>query len=108
MDVLHGSGRDAGVVLGYLGELGEDGRALHAELGKEIEAMQIARLLPAGPDAEDTARLFGAGARHFASGIAFIECLLEESQRRDVVLIKGSRAQQMDRIVEALVDDFRK
>lgn len=108
LEVLHDCGREPWVVLGSVGELGEDSRALHEQMGKEIKSMQVARLLATGPDAEHTVRMFGKGALFFASQSALIDTLQQQSQGHEAILVKGSRARQMERVVAALVDDFRK
>jgi len=108
LDVLLGCGREPWVVLGAVGEMGEESRILHEQMGEMIKSMQVARLLATGPDAEHAVRAFGKGALFFASQSDLIASLLEQVQGHEAILIKGSRARQMERVAAALVDDFRK
>ncbi|WP_296802212.1 UDP-N-acetylmuramoyl-tripeptide--D-alanyl-D-alanine ligase [Thiolapillus sp.] len=102
MDVLRQAPGRRVLVLGDLGELGEDAARLHAELGEMAAGSNIDLLFTCGSLSEKTSEAFGAGARHFADQDLLIECLLEDLRSGDVVLIKGSRAAAMDRTVEAL------
>ncbi len=108
LDVLLSCGRESWVVLGSVGELGEDSKALHEQMGEVIKSMRVARLLATGPDAEHTVRVFGKGALFFASQSDLIASLLEQVQGHEAILIKGSRARQMERVAAAVVDNFRK
>ncbi len=108
LEVLLGCGREPWLVLGSVGELGKDSRALHEQMGETIKSMQVARLLATGPDAEHTVRVFGEGALFFASQSDLIVSLQQQLRGHEAILIKGSRARQMERVVAALVDDFRK
>ena len=53
-------------------------------------------------------RVFGKGATFFATQGALIETLNKELKGNEAVLIKGSRAQHMEKVAAALVDNFRK
>ena len=89
------------LVLGDMGELGNNAPELHAEAGHYAREQGVGRLLTLGEASAHAARAFGAGARHFTR----IEDLLAEIERAlapDVaVLIKGSRFMQMERIVQS-------
>lgn len=89
------------LVLGDMGELGENARALHAEIGAAAKAAGIDRLLTLGDLSAAAAQAFGAGGRHFE----YIEDLLHDIENLlapDVtVLVKGSRFMQMERVVKS-------
>jgi len=110
LDVLEhvGQGRRLVVVLGEMRELGARSPQLHRDVGRDLAHRKIALVLTVGPGAE----AIGEGAA--AAGVA-PDCIehvptVEEATTRlrtilragDVVLIKGSRILQMERIVTAL------
>jgi UDP-N-acetylmuramoyl-tripeptide--D-alanyl-D-alanine ligase len=90
------------MVLGDMGEVGEQGAAFHREIGECARAGGVDRLLTLGdltPHAVDT---FGPGGEHFASSEDLVAAI-ESDLRPDVtVLVKGSRFMRMERIVAAL------
>ena len=65
-------------------------------------------MLAIGSDAENMVRVFGKGATFFATQGDLIETLNKELKGHEAVLIKGSRAQHMEKVAAALVDNFRK
>ncbi|MCE5181074.1 MAG: UDP-N-acetylmuramoyl-tripeptide--D-alanyl-D-alanine ligase [Betaproteobacteria bacterium] len=91
------------LVLGDMGELGADARALHAEIGAVAKAAGIDGLLTLGDLSAAAAEAFGAGGRHFE----YIEDLLHDIENRlapeVTVLVKGSRFMQMERVVKSFV-----
>lgn len=95
------------VVIGDMFELGEHSRSLHREIGSQAARSGITGLYVAGEFAGDVAS--GAVAEGMDSGDIFIgnreeiiEALKEKLHPDDWVLIKGSRAMGMEKIVEAL------
>jgi UDP-N-acetylmuramoyl-tripeptide--D-alanyl-D-alanine ligase len=109
-DVLEevGRGRRMLAVLGAMKELGPQSAELHRAVGADVARRHISALLTVG----DGADAIGEGA---ASGgmdrarIAHVSTVAEASTRLramlqpgDVVLVKGSRAVEMERIVETL------
>jgi len=91
------------VVLGDMGELGPDAAALHTEAGERIRAAGVDGLLCVGTLATAAARAFGAGAQAFADIEALTAVLDELLPPFATVLVKGSRAAAMERVVEWLV-----
>lgn len=89
-------------VLGDMGELGSEAPAMHAQIGLAAREAGVERLYGLGDLAREAARAFGAGGFHYER----IEELLadvENALAPDVtVLVKGSRAMQMDRVVKCL------
>ena len=87
------------LVLGDMGELGEDGAAMHAEVGAAVRAAGIDRLFTLGTLSASAAQAFGANARHFAE-LEPLCAALEPLLAADVtVLVKGSRFMRMERVV---------
>ncbi len=105
--VLKGSGSEFWVVLGAMGELGEDSRLLHDQVGQQIRLMGAMRLLAIGPDAKSTADAFGNGAVFFETQEAMISMLKKELTGVETILVKGSRKQKMENVVSALMQGCR-
>jgi UDP-N-acetylmuramoyl-tripeptide--D-alanyl-D-alanine ligase len=53
------------LVLGDMGELGDDAAAFHAEIGSEARRAGIEKLYALGALSGNAVREFGSGARHF-------------------------------------------
>jgi UDP-N-acetylmuramoyl-tripeptide--D-alanyl-D-alanine ligase len=104
---LRGSGR-AFAVLGDMFELGDDAPALHAECGALAARAGLALLVGVGPLSEHLVR----GAREAGLADVFHTHDPQEAAARvrerarggDVVLVKGSRGMQMERVVRELLE----
>lgn len=105
--VLENMPGDPWVVLGAFGELGPESRKIHEEMGELLKAGGVARLLATGADTRDTVRLFGPGATFFETQNELINALRQELKGTESILIKGSRAQRMENVAAALVENFR-
>ena len=92
------------LVLGDMGELGDDAARLHAETGAQVRAAGISRLLATGDLSRNTVEGFGDGASWHAD-IDELAARVESELDADTnVLVKGSRFMQMERVVAALLD----
>jgi UDP-N-acetylmuramoyl-tripeptide--D-alanyl-D-alanine ligase len=89
------------LILGDMGEVGDQGPAFHAEVGRYAQERGIAHLWCAGVLATHSARAFGPNAQHFADAPALIGALHLAPEARSVV-VKGSRFMAMERIVAEL------
>ena len=113
------------LLLGDMGEVGDQGPAFHAEVGAFAAERGIEQLWTAGTMSAEAAAAFGAsaggavgrdaggvfganaggafgtGARHFASVEALLAALGEAPQAASL-LVKGSRFMRMERVVQAL------
>jgi UDP-N-acetylmuramoyl-tripeptide--D-alanyl-D-alanine ligase len=104
---LRGSGR-AFAVLGDMWELGEQAEPLHAACGAEAARTGVDVLVGFGPlsvhllrGARDAGLAEVFEARDPAEAAARVR---ERARPGDVVLVKGSRGMQMERVVRALVE----
>jgi UDP-N-acetylmuramoyl-tripeptide--D-alanyl-D-alanine ligase len=90
------------VALGGFGELGEDSALLHAELGRMARAQGVTRLFATGPWSDKAVETFGGEACWFASQEELIAALRGSLRKGVALLVKGSRSQKMERVVDAL------
>jgi UDP-N-acetylmuramoyl-tripeptide--D-alanyl-D-alanine ligase len=106
LDVL-GSNDNNWLILGAFGELGEDSPAIHREMGTLIKSMPVQRLFAVGELAKQTVAAFGTGGQFFDSQEQLIDALNQAITGKETLLVKGSRAQKMENVVAAMVDNFR-
>jgi len=92
------------LVLGDMGELGDDAAAMHAQIGLAARGAGVDRLLAMGELTKETVGAFGAGAMHFER-IQELLAELENALTPDTtVLVKGSRFMQMERVVNSFME----
>jgi UDP-N-acetylmuramoyl-tripeptide--D-alanyl-D-alanine ligase len=108
IDTLAAAGGEAWLVLGDMRELGDEGEALHAEVGRKAKAASLRRLYTLGPLSAAAALAFGEGARSFETHKELADALradLSQAAQPQGLrcLVKGSRGSAMDRIVTALL-----
>jgi UDP-N-acetylmuramoyl-tripeptide--D-alanyl-D-alanine ligase len=108
LDVLANCAGKRWLVLGAFGELGPQSPKIHEQMGELIKASGVECLLAIGSDARNTVKVFGKGATFFVTQSDLIEVLKQELKGDEAILIKGSRAQRMENIAAALVENFRK
>jgi UDP-N-acetylmuramoyl-tripeptide--D-alanyl-D-alanine ligase len=101
IDVLAACPGPTVLVLGDMGEVGEQGPAFHREVGEYAKRRGIAALLALGAASREAAAAFGEGARHFDSPEALAAALPAAA----TVLVKGSRFMRMERVVAALAGE---
>ncbi len=90
------------LALGAFGELGADSAQRHSAMAEQIKKAGVKRLFVVGAMAENTALAFGEGAVYYPRQEDLIAAL-QDTLRDDVVLlVKGSRAQKMENVVNAL------
>ncbi len=93
------------LVLGDLGELGAAQAELHAGLGRAASQQGVDLLLSCGRLSAHAAEHFDGESRHFEDQAALIDWLQRHLGPDDSVLVKGSRASAMDRVVAALAGE---
>lgn len=102
IDALRSLPGEHWLVLGEMRELGGNSDELHAEVGRYAREAGIKRLLAVGPGAMHAVQAFGSGGQWFAGLPALIEAARADLTEGTIVLIKGSRANQLERAVAAL------
>lgn len=91
------------LVLGDMGELGDDSAKLHSDVGAAVKDAGVDRLFATGELSRNATAAFGDGGSWFDSVEALIDAL-RGSVTADVnVLVKGSRFMRMERVVDTLV-----
>jgi UDP-N-acetylmuramoyl-tripeptide--D-alanyl-D-alanine ligase len=104
--VLARAGGARWLVLGDMGEVGDQGVAFHREIGEYARAAGIDRLLTTGELAAHAVASFGPGGEHFDDVDTLIAAtgakLRGEDAARVTLLVKGSRFMRMERVVAAL------
>ena len=104
LDVLAGYAGRRYLALGDMAELGDSAREMHIEAGQKARAARLDGLFTLGELSAHAARAFGPGARHFAAFDALMRALQPLAAREVTLLVKGSRAMQMERVVRALTE----
>ena len=89
------------LVMGDMGEVGDQGPQFHAEAGHWAKVQGIENLYTLGAQSVLTTSSFGPG-RHFEDIDALIAAVLAQLPRVGSVLVKGSRFMKMERVVQAI------
>jgi UDP-N-acetylmuramoyl-tripeptide--D-alanyl-D-alanine ligase len=89
--------------MGDMGELGSFADASHGEIGRYARNHRIDRLFATGPLSQLAVEAFGSGAEWFSDTDALARAVNAELTREVCVLVKGSRMNRLERVVEALV-----
>ena len=93
---------DSWLVLGDMGELGDETEALHREVGAAARSAGVHRFLATGEAMKAAVAEFGDKAEWFINVDDLVAELRETVDSRVNLLVKGSRFMRMERVVEAL------
>lgn len=108
IDVLAGQPAPRVLIMGDMGEVGDQGPAFHREVGAYAEERGIDALFALGDASRDSVAAFNAagksGAQHFGE-VAELVVALEQAGfgKQATYLAKGSRFMKMERVVDALM-----
>ncbi len=91
------------LVLGDMGEVGDNGPAMHVEVGNYAREQGLDALITLGEASRAASAAFGVGAHACASVDEVVAAL--RGLRPSCVLIKGSRFMRMERVVTAFSTD---
>jgi UDP-N-acetylmuramoyl-tripeptide--D-alanyl-D-alanine ligase len=105
IDVLVARQGEKLLVLGDMGELGDDAAAMHAEIGTYAKQAGVNSLYVLGELSHEMVKAFGPGAQHFDTPDALAQSLASRMNDFSTVLVKGSRFMQMERVVNLIVAD---
>lgn len=89
------------LVMGDMGEVGDQGPQFHSEAGAQARDCGIEQLFTLGPQSAHAARAFGAG-RHFDNMAQLLAAVQAQLPTVGSVLVKGSRFMKMEQVLDAL------
>ncbi|WP_175798814.1 UDP-N-acetylmuramoyl-tripeptide--D-alanyl-D-alanine ligase [Burkholderia ambifaria] len=105
IDVLAAQPAPRVLVIGDMGEVGDEGPAFHREIGAYARERGIDALFALGDASRDACTAYGDTARHFGDVGALVTALLAAGYgAQATVLVKGSRYMKMERVVDALTN----
>ncbi len=122
IDALKQSGNIAWLVLGDMGEVGDQGPAFHEEVGAYAAEQGIAKLFALGEQSQFAVQGFDKAEKNQATSTAThfntVDQLLEElhialvnaesnKHKHLDILVKGSRFMRMERVVQALLEETK-
>ena len=93
------------MVMGDMGEVGDEGPRFHAEIGAHARERGIESLFALGAASRASIDAFGAGGRHFDAVEPLIDAVAQWvpfGEGRGAIAVKGSRFMRMERVVAAL------
>ncbi|HEX7465373.1 MAG TPA: cyanophycin synthetase, partial [Usitatibacter sp.] len=90
------------LVMGDMGELGDEAAAMHAEVGAFARDAGIDALMALGEASRHAVQAFGKGAAHFDDIDALTKAAQREAAGGAAILVKGSRFMRMERVADAL------
>lgn len=93
------------LVIGDMAELGEFGRQCHEEVGEIAQKEKIEKLYSCGVLTQFSHTAFTGAGKHFTNQNDLIKQLKQEAKANTTILVKGSRSAQMEKVVQALMDD---
>ena len=103
IEVLAACAEPRVLVLGDMGEVGEQGPAFHAEVGEHARRARLSDLLTMGDLARHALAAFGGG-RHLDTLEQLLAAMQPYDRRGATLLVKGSRFMRMERAVAALAE----
>lgn len=91
------------LVLGDMGEVGDQGPAFHAEVGASARAAGIEQLIALGPQSQGAVAAFGPAGWQ-GGDMAAVQARVLAAVQAGVasVVVKGSRSMRMEQVVQAL------
>ena len=90
------------LVLGDMGELGDESVFMHKKAAEIAKQFGVVRLFAYGELTKHSVEAFGSGAFHYESHENLIEKLQNDLIAGVCVLVKGSRAMHLEKIVTAI------
>jgi len=97
------------LVLGDFAELGPDSEKIHQQIGKQIAGSYVQRVFAVGGDMQVAVGAFNKAvdsnqrvATHYADKASMAEKLAAELSSDVVVLVKGSRSQGLESVIEKI------
>jgi UDP-N-acetylmuramoyl-tripeptide--D-alanyl-D-alanine ligase len=95
------------LVMGDMGEVGDQGPQFHEEAGRLAHSLDIENLFTFGEQSQLACSSFGPG-RHFDDVEALKAAVIAQLPHVRSVLVKGSRFMRMERVVQAITSQQEK
>jgi UDP-N-acetylmuramoyl-tripeptide--D-alanyl-D-alanine ligase len=105
IDVLATQPAPTILILGDMGEVGQQGPEFHKEIGAYARAQNISSLFALGDATPDAVDAFGAAGHHAKSLEDLLHVVRERAIPGATILVKGSRFMKMERVVAALTGE---
>ena len=102
IDVLAAQSGEKIMVIGDMGELGDDAPAMHAEIGRYAKQQGVQHLYGLGELSRQATSSFGQGGQHFDEVEALAMAIDPDLNSRSTILVKGSRFMRMERVVQLI------
>lgn len=106
LDVLASCEGKRFLVLGDMGELGDNSLELHEQAGKDAARLKIDRVYTLGGFSQEAAQAFGKNGQHYEDAEKLVESIAPRLSSDVTVLVKGSRMMRMERVVAALLEQI--
>ena len=107
LEAMQGSTKECWVALGEFGELGPESQQAHTDMGLRIKQAGVKRLFATGELTKFTVEAFGGGSSHYAKQEDLMTAVQKEINSDVMLLVKGSRSQKMEVVVDSLIDEVR-
>ena len=104
IEVLCSQEKEPWLVLGDMGELGEDTVSIHAHMGELAKAAGVKKLFGLGELAKQAVDEFGENGFFFNKHDVLSRELLNQMNENCCILIKGSRTMHMEDVVNFLIE----
>lgn len=108
IDVLADISQKGILVLGDMGEVGNDGERFHVEVGEYAKERRIGHFFTFGEMARYASTAYGHDGRHFRDMDEMNAALRQMLESDMTVLVKGSRFMKMERVVNELMNKNNK
>lgn len=105
IDVLSAQRKRSVLVLGDMGELGENAEALHDDVGRYAKEKNINTVMTYGVLAKHAAESFGENGFSYSDKDKLIKDVCLQLGNDVAVLVKGSRSMHMEDVITALIDN---
>lgn len=106
IDVLAGLDGPHLMVIGDMGEVGEHGVFLHAEVGEYTKIKKIKNLFTFGTLAKEATKHF-TGSQHFDDVESLNIAVINKLTQVKSILVKGSRFMKMERVIQAVLNNIK-
>jgi UDP-N-acetylmuramoyl-tripeptide--D-alanyl-D-alanine ligase len=105
IDVLARCAPPTLLVLGDMGEVGDQADAFHREVGAYARSRRVSALCAFGDHSAAAVTAFGAAATQSGSIEELLDAVRAGATPHTTVLVKGSRFMRMERVVRALTGE---